>query len=181
MNWTRLRKIILSQATYTGLTNISLKWSHAWMISLCIWFMFSVIELKMKFKLPIFAVWISTTQRILLFSLYSVYSIHKLFSMMSWVILPPSNQNLVTVTTLNLQISWNWLENWHFETWQTEILDTKELAVCIVCRSLQLMWSRSVQDYLLKSHFAWKLFLVAAAVTSYLLNFSIRSYSSSSI
>ena len=62
----------------------------------------------------------------------------------SWVILPPSHQNLVTVTTLNLQISWNWLENWHFETWQTEILDTKELAVCIVCRSRQLMWSPNI-------------------------------------
>ena len=99
----------------------------------------------------------------------------------SWVILPTSHQNLVTVTTLNLQISWNWLENWHFETWQTEILDTKELAVCIVCRSRQLMWSWSVQDYLLKSHFAWKLFLVAAALTWYLLNFSNRRYSSSSI
>ena len=99
----------------------------------------------------------------------------------NFVILPPSHQNLVTVTTLNLQISWNWLENWHFETWQTEILDTKELAVCIVCRSRQLMWSRSVQDYLLKSHFAWKLFLVAAALTWYLLNFSNRRYSSSSI
>ena len=62
----------------------------------------------------------------------------------SWVILPPSHQNLVTVTTLNLQISWNWLENWHFETWQTEILDTKELAGCIVCRSRQLMWSPKI-------------------------------------
>ena len=100
----------------------------------------------------------------------------------SWVILPPSHLNLVTVTSLNLQISWNWLENWHFETWQTEILDTKELAVCIVCRSRQLMPSLgSVQDYLLKSHFAWKLFLVAAVLTWSSLNFSNSRYSSSSI
>ena len=127
----------------------------------------------------IFAVWMSMTQRMRFFSLYTVYT--NCFQWRSWVILPPSHQNLVTVTTLNLQISWNWLENWHFETWQTEILDTKELAVCIVCRSRQLMWSRSVQDYLLKSHFAWKLFLVAAALTWYLLNFSNRRYSSSSI